>query len=112
MIIDREDKEKTSHYKPQGLRWSNVNPTEDKKALSKVIDVEKNYSFRPYSNTPHEVTPMFFYAKSSGEVSVVPRAGIPPAIYFLLAITTLVLLPSKMEGSESIASYSPQRILL
>lgn len=36
----------TSHKKPRGLRGSYKGT--DKKALSKVIDVNKNYNFRPY----------------------------------------------------------------
>lgn len=35
-----------------------------KKTLSKIIDVEKNYSFRPYSYTPGGVTPVLFYSDS------------------------------------------------
>lgn len=58
VIIDGAEKEKTSHYKPRGLRWYYVMPEEEGKALSKVVDVEKNYNFRPYSYTPHGVTPI------------------------------------------------------
>lgn len=45
VIIDGVEKEKTSQYKPRGRRWSSVKPEEERKALSKVIDVEKSYNF-------------------------------------------------------------------
>lgn len=41
---------------------------------------------------------------------MVPRTIIPPAM-FSSAIVTLALLPSKLDIRESVASYSPQRIL-
>lgn len=44
VIVDWEEREKTSHYNPRGLRWSSIKATA-KKALSRVIDVEKNLSF-------------------------------------------------------------------
>lgn len=40
-----------------------------------------------------------------------PQANIPPAVFFLLVIVTPVLLPSKLAGSESVVSYSDQRVL-
>lgn len=97
---------KGSHYKSRGLRWSSVKAT-DKKTLSRVIDVEKNYSFKPYSYTPRGVTPLLFYSDSSRGVSMVPRVDIPPAVCFLLAIVIPALLGSKLETKESVMSYSP-----
>lgn len=51
VIIDGEEREKTSHYKPGWLRWSDVKVVDNKKTLSKVIDAEKSYIFRTYSKT-------------------------------------------------------------
>lgn len=48
VIVDGEQRENTSHYRPKGLRSSAVKAT-GKKTLSRVIDVEKNYSFLPNS---------------------------------------------------------------
>lgn len=45
VITNGEEKEKISHCKPRGLRWSGVKSSKDKKALNKVINFEKNYSF-------------------------------------------------------------------
>lgn len=110
VIIDGEEREKTSHYKPKGLRWSDVKAM-DKKTLSLIIDVEKNYNFRPYSYTPQGVTLLMFYSDSSKDVSMVPRTNIPHAVLCFLAIVAPVLLPSKLDMKESVASYRPQRIL-
>lgn len=110
LIINGEEKEKTSHYKPRGLRWFGLKAEENKKTLSKVIDVEKNNGFPLCFYMLHGVTPVFFYAESSREVQMVPRANLPHAIYFLLAIIAPTLLPLKLEGKESVSSYNPHRI--
>lgn len=39
------------HYQPRGHGLSGVKQNKHKK-LSKVIDIEKNYNFRPYNFTP------------------------------------------------------------
>lgn len=82
----------------------------DKKALSRFIDVEKNYE---YSNctpiNPHLANLLLFYSDSSKEVFMVPRADIPPGVWFLLAIVALVLLPLELDKKESIGSFSPLR---
>lgn len=84
---------------------------DNKKTLSKVIQVEKNYSFSPYSYTSCGVTLALFYVEWSGEVSTVPRADVPPIIFFLLEIDALAFQPLKLEGNESVESSSLQRIL-
>lgn len=48
VIVDVGEWEKTLHNKPGSLRWFIVK-TPGMKALSRVIDVEKSYNFRPYS---------------------------------------------------------------
>lgn len=80
VIIDREEKEKTSLNKPREVRWSSMKAEDNKRSLSKVVDIEKNYSFRHYSYISSGVTPVLFCADSSGEVLMVPRANIPHAI--------------------------------
>lgn len=77
---------------------------DDKKILSRDIDVEKSYCFQPYSSTPYGTSPVFFYSELSEEVSVVPKVNIPPSVYFLIAIVAQALLPSKLEGKGRIAS--------
>lgn len=84
VIIDRVEKEKTSHYEPQGLRWSELKPQKERKALNTLIDVEKSYNFRPYSYTMCGVTPNLSNAQTRGEVLLVPRANIPLDTYFVL----------------------------
>lgn len=59
IIVDGVNVEKTSHYNPQGLRWSVMKPEEERKPLSKVIHAEKSYNFLPYSYTSRGVTPKF-----------------------------------------------------
>lgn len=51
-----------------------------RKALSRIIYVEKNYSFPFYSYTSCGVTPVYSY--SSKEVLMVPKAEIPYAVCF------------------------------
>lgn len=63
VIINGEEKEKTIHYKPQGLRWSDMKAEDNKKTLSKVIDIEKNYRFQTYSYTPHGFILVLLYAE-------------------------------------------------
>lgn len=50
---------------------------EESKPLSKVIDVEKSFNFWPYSYTSQGTPPNLFYAQSSREVLLVPRADVP-----------------------------------
>lgn len=54
VIIRHVRTEKANKYKPRGLRWGGMKPT-TKRVLSKEIDVEKNYNFRPYSYIPCRV---------------------------------------------------------
>lgn len=41
---------------------------------------------------------------------MVPRADMPPAVRFLLAIVASALLPSKLDMKESVASYDSRRM--
>lgn len=47
VMVDREERKKTSHHKLRGLRWVGVKAKANK-TLSKVIDVEKHYNFPLY----------------------------------------------------------------
>lgn len=67
VIANRVEREKTSNYKPRGLRWSGVKAT-DKKTLSRFINVDKNYNFQPYYIYPSQVTPLLLYSHLSKEV--------------------------------------------
>lgn len=51
-----------------------------KKTLSKAIDVERNYNFRPYPYTPREISP--FSSEASKEILMAARADIPHVFYF------------------------------
>lgn len=100
---------RTSHYKRWGLRWSDVKAV-GKKTLSRVIDVEKNYNFWPYSDTAHGVTPLLFILIRV-EVSMVLRTDIPFVVFLLLVIVTPTLLPSKLEEKGSVTTYILYTIL-
>lgn len=109
VIVDVEEREKISHHKPRGLRWSGVKATE-KKILSRIIDIKKNYSYGPYLYTPRRVTAVLFYSESSGEVSMVPRADVALAI--CIPGYSCPSTPAFETRSEKRAvSYNPQRIL-
>lgn len=94
-IIDQVKKEKTSQYKPRGLRWSGVKPQEERKPLSNVIDIEKSYNQWLYSYLREEI---YWYLER---------------IYHFTPTSCLLrptLLPSKVEGGQNIFNYT-QRIL-
>lgn len=100
------EKEKTSHYKPRGLRWSGLKLEEEGKAMSKVTDLEKSYSFWPYSYTrPKSYTDSILCRVERRGLA--GASSIPPGTYFLLAIIALAHLPLKLEGDESTMSYNP-----
>lgn len=88
VIVNGEEWEKRSHYKPKDMRWSNVKAP-DKKTPSWVISVEKNNNFQLYSYNPHSVTPLLFYLIRSIDGA---QGGHSSAVLFLLAIATLALL--------------------
>lgn len=46
VVVDVEEKEKTTQYKRRSLRWPRVKEkAKAKKTLSKLVDVKKNYNF-------------------------------------------------------------------
>lgn len=49
-VIERPDRP----YQPRAQRWSGVKQTKHKK-LAKVIGVEQNFNFMPYTFTPQDV---------------------------------------------------------
>lgn len=74
-MVDGVEKVKTSHLKRRGLRWYRVTWLEEStKPLSKIIDKEQIYNFRPYAYTLRGVVPNFFDTHSSGVVSLEPRS--------------------------------------
>lgn len=103
-MIDEEEREKTFHCKPWGLRWAG----EPKKSLSKMIDIEKNYNFWLYSYIPRGVSPLLFYSEANKEIAMVPRADIPFAAQFLLAIVATALLPSKFDKLRAVLVIIPK----
>lgn len=78
MVVGVE-REKTSHYKPRGLRWSGVKAT-DKKALSWGLSMLRSTTTSDLTHTPLGVAPLLFYFNLSNVVS----GGHFPC-YFLLA---------------------------
>lgn len=76
-----------------------------------LIDVEENFNFRLYAYTPGGIGLSLFFTQSSKEISLVHREDMLIGAYFLLAVFTPMLLPSKFESGESMMTYRPQRIL-
>lgn len=81
VVVDGEEREKTTKCKHRGLRFVGMK-MQPKKMLSKVIDIEKNYIFRPYSYTPREILPLQLYLEVSKEISIVPKAKSPLGLCF------------------------------
>lgn len=79
--------------------------------LSKVINIEKSYSFQLYSYTPLGVTPVLFYPESSKELSMVHKVYIPPTACFLVAIIASISLASKIGRNGKCCKLQSQRIL-
>lgn len=95
VIVDGEEREKTSHYKPRGLRWSSIKAT-DKKALSRVIDVEKNTTF----NQTHTPLVRLLHCPIRVRKSRWCPKWTIPLLFVLLAIAASALLPSKLDRKE------------
>lgn len=90
MMVDGEEREKTSHYKPRVK-------AKTKKTPSKVIDDKKSYNLRPYSYSPRGISPLLFYSESSKEITMITWMDIPIAVLFLLAIVAHALLFFKLD---------------
>lgn len=43
--------------------------TAQEQNLSKIIDIEKNFNFRPYTFTPHGIAELQFYADGGGTLN-------------------------------------------
>lgn len=69
--------------------WSVVKLEKGRKPLSALVDVEKNFNFRPHAYTLRGVTLNLFFAASSEEISLVPRGDVLIGTYFLLAVMAL-----------------------
>lgn len=62
MVFNRVEKEKTTKRKPRGSKWAGVK-SKTKKMFSNEIDLEKNYTSRPYSYTPDGIPPLQYYVE-------------------------------------------------
>lgn len=82
--------------------------SKNNKNLSKVIDVEKNYNFLPYSYTPYGVSPLQFFKEDSKEVKLIPREVMSPKASILLVVLVPALISSKSESKQSVVSYNPK----
>lgn len=60
---------------------------------------------------PRGVTLNLLYGQSNREVSLESRVSAPTGILFLLGVTTLGPLTSKLVSRESMVTYNPRRML-
>lgn len=102
VIVDGEEKRSRHTVSPR-LRWSSEKVI-DKKALSRIINVEKNYNFQSYSYTSCGVTLCCSTRIRARKSWWCPRWTFLRHFWFLLAIVTPALLPSKLDTNESGAS--------
>lgn len=108
IIVNVVEKEKTSHLKPRGLRWSGVTWSEEpRKPLSKIINIEKNYNFRPYTYTLRGTTSNLFYSAEWRHLIGASSEQIDWRL-FPIGCDCIDVLPLKLESGETMVKYSPQ----
>lgn len=74
-VIKRPDKP----YQPRALKWSGIKQNNNEN-LSKVIDVEKNYNFKPYIFTSRDVTELQLYADLGESTILLSNDEIPKKV--------------------------------
>lgn len=104
-VIERPDRP----YQPRAQRWSGVKQTKHKK-LAKVIGVEQNFNFMPYTFTPQDVVEIQLYTDLGESTVQLSNDEVQMKVLTWLAIISPTLLPFIAEAKTGTVN-NPQRVM-
>lgn len=81
------------------------------RSLRQVIDIESNFSFRPYSRTPVGVLPNLMFPAWSAVTQLRSRSSVPVALKKLLAVLMPTSLLSRSEEGSDLVAYNPHQFV-